>query len=77
MKGERIYLLQRKQAIALLHNLMAEHSATLKGSLAGANGFSTVLCDYSCDLCVGSSDGAEFASGGGCDVGVAVLTLHN
>lgn len=76
-KKERIYLLQREQAIALLHNLMTEHSATLKGSLAGADGFCTVLCHNSRDFCVGSRDGAEFASSGGCDVSVAVLALHN
>jgi hypothetical protein len=80
IKGERrnnYLLLQREQAIALLHNLMTEHSATLKGSLAGADRFGTVLCHNSRDFCVGSRDGTEFASSSGCDVSVAVLALHN
>ena len=75
MKGKG--LLQREQAIALLHNLMAEVSATLKGSLAGADVGSVGQCALSGDLCVGSIDGSDVAGVVSDNISVAVIALHN
>ena len=76
-KKERIYLLQREQAITLLHNLMAEVSATLESSLAGADVGSIGQCAFSGDLCVGSIDRSDVAGVVSDNIGVAVIALHN
>ena len=76
-RGETTILLQREQAIALLHNLMAEVSATLKSTLTGADAAGVGQCAFSCDLGVGSIDGSDVAGVVSDNIGVTVIALHN
>ena len=77
-RGETtIYLLQREQAIALLHNLMAEVSATLESTLTGADAAGIGQGTLSCDLGVRSIDGSDVAGVVGDNISVAVIALHN
>ena len=70
-------LLQREQAIALLHNLMAEVSATLESTLTGADAAGIGQGTLSCDLGVRSIDGSDVAGVVGDNISVAVIALHN
>ena len=77
-RGETtIYLLQREQAIALLHNLPTEVSAALKGTLTGADAAGVRQCSLSCDLGVGSINRSDVAGVVGDNISVAVIALHN
>lgn len=76
-RGETTILLQREQAIALLHNLMAEVSATLESTLTGADVGSVGQSTLSGDLCVGSIDGSDVAGVVSDNISVAVIALHN
>ena len=77
-RGETtIYILQREQAIALLHNLPTEVAATLEGTLAGADAAGVRQCSLSCDLGVRGINRSDVAGVVGDNISVAVITLHN
>ena len=56
---------------------MAEVSATLKGSLAGADAAGVGQCALSGDLCVGGIYGSDVAGVVSDNISVAVIALHN